>query len=112
MAMDLRGLSTTGGIGIFRRRSGMVSATIAGTDFRNLKDFGSLNGRFAAHPLRDTQSSVTILRNPGAFHRRNTTMAYWLFKEEPDHYSYDDLERDKRTVWDGVTNNLALQNLR
>jgi predicted RNA-binding protein with PUA-like domain len=39
-------------------------------------------------------------------------MAYWLFKEEPDHYGYDDLERDGRTVWDGVSNNLALQNLR
>jgi predicted RNA-binding protein with PUA-like domain len=39
-------------------------------------------------------------------------MAYWLFKEEPDHYSYDDLEREGRTVWDGVANNLALQNLR
>jgi predicted RNA-binding protein with PUA-like domain len=39
-------------------------------------------------------------------------MAYWLFKEEPDHYSYDDLERDGRAVWDGISNNLALQNLR
>ncbi len=36
----------------------------------------------------------------------------WLFKEEPDHYSYADLERDKTAVWDGVTNNLARQNLR
>ena len=39
-------------------------------------------------------------------------MAYWLFKEEPDHYSFADLERDGHTVWDGVANNLALQNLR
>jgi predicted RNA-binding protein with PUA-like domain len=39
-------------------------------------------------------------------------MAYWLFKEEPDHYSLDDLFRDKRTVWDGVENNLALKHLR
>jgi predicted RNA-binding protein with PUA-like domain len=36
----------------------------------------------------------------------------WLFKEEPDHYSYSDLERDGATWWDGVTNNLARQNLR
>jgi predicted RNA-binding protein with PUA-like domain len=35
-----------------------------------------------------------------------------LFKEEPDHYSYADLERDGRAVWDGVTNNLARQHLR
>jgi predicted RNA-binding protein with PUA-like domain len=39
-------------------------------------------------------------------------MAYWLFKEEPDHYSLEDLFRDKRTVWDGVENNLALMHLR
>ena len=34
-------------------------------------------------------------------------MARWLFKEEPDHYSYADLERDGSTVWDGVRNNQA-----
>jgi predicted RNA-binding protein with PUA-like domain len=39
-------------------------------------------------------------------------MAYWLFKEEPDHYSLDELFRDKRTVWAGVENNLALKHLR
>jgi predicted RNA-binding protein with PUA-like domain len=39
-------------------------------------------------------------------------MAFWLFKEEPGHYSLDDLFRDKRTVWDGVENNLALMHLR
>ena len=39
-------------------------------------------------------------------------MAYWLFKEEPDHYSYADLERDKSALWDGVTNALARQHLR
>lgn len=36
----------------------------------------------------------------------------WLFKEEPDHYSFQDLERDGNTVWDGVDNNLARKNLR
>jgi len=36
----------------------------------------------------------------------------WLFKEEPTHYSYADLERDKTTVWEGIENNLARQNLR
>lgn len=39
-------------------------------------------------------------------------MSYWLFKSEPSCYSYDDLERDKKTVWDGVANNLALKYLR
>lgn len=36
----------------------------------------------------------------------------WLFKTEPSEYSFADLEREKKTVWDGVTNNLALKNLR
>ncbi len=39
-------------------------------------------------------------------------MGKWLFKEEPTHYNFADLERDGTVVWDGVTNALALQNLR
>lgn len=39
-------------------------------------------------------------------------MAYWLFKEEPDHYSFADLERDRSTVWEGVKNPLARNHLR
>lgn len=36
----------------------------------------------------------------------------WLFKEEPSHYSFEQLLKDRRTVWDGVENNLALKHLR
>lgn len=36
----------------------------------------------------------------------------WLLKTEPGTYSYDDLERESRAVWDGVTNPVALRNLR
>lgn len=39
-------------------------------------------------------------------------MAHWLFKTEPSAYSYADLERDKRTVWEGVSNAAALIHLR
>ena len=35
----------------------------------------------------------------------------WLFKTEPSVYSYQQLEKDKKTIWDGVKNNLALKNL-
>ncbi|HEV8342790.1 MAG TPA: EVE domain-containing protein [Candidatus Binatia bacterium] len=35
----------------------------------------------------------------------------WLFKTEPGAYSFNQLEKDKRTVWDGVKNNLALKHL-
>ena len=39
-------------------------------------------------------------------------MAHWLFKTEPSEYSYADLARDKRVVWEGVSNNTALIHLR
>jgi predicted RNA-binding protein with PUA-like domain len=39
-------------------------------------------------------------------------MANWLVKEEPEHYSYASLERDRRTVWSGVRNPLAQKHLR
>ena len=39
-------------------------------------------------------------------------MDYWLLKTEPGSYSVDDLAREGKTVWDGVTNPAALKNLR
>jgi len=39
-------------------------------------------------------------------------MAQWLVKEEPEHYNYDELERDGKTVWAGVKNPLAQKHLR
>jgi predicted RNA-binding protein with PUA-like domain len=39
-------------------------------------------------------------------------MPYFLFKSEPEAYSFDDLLRDGETVWDGVTNPAAVKNLR
>jgi predicted RNA-binding protein with PUA-like domain len=39
-------------------------------------------------------------------------MCYFLFKTEPDLYSFDDFLRDKETVWDGVTNPTAVKYLR
>jgi predicted RNA-binding protein with PUA-like domain len=35
-----------------------------------------------------------------------------LLKTEPTVYSFADLERDKETIWDGVTNPTAVKNLR
>lgn len=39
-------------------------------------------------------------------------MAYWLLKTEPSTYSFSDLQRDKETTWDGVTNPVALKHIR
>src|SRR5947199_10666669 len=38
--------------------------------------------------------------------------SYWIVKTEPSTYSYDELERQKTAVWDGVKNSLALKHLR
>ena len=36
----------------------------------------------------------------------------YLLKTEPSEYSFADLQRDKVTVWDGVSNPVAVKNLR
>ena len=38
--------------------------------------------------------------------------AYWIVKSEPSTYAFSDLERDGRTVWDGIRNAQALIHLR
>lgn len=37
---------------------------------------------------------------------------YWLCKQEPSTYNIDKLEKEKKTTWDGVHNNLALKHIR
>ena len=39
-------------------------------------------------------------------------MKYFLAKTDPETYSLDDLERDRKTVWDGVKNPQALRAIR
>ena len=36
----------------------------------------------------------------------------YLLKTEPSEYSFGDLQRDKETIWDGVSNPVALKHLR
>lgn len=39
-------------------------------------------------------------------------MAYWLLKSEPDVYSFSRLEKEGRTMWEGVRNYQARNNMR
>ena len=39
-------------------------------------------------------------------------MNHWLVKTEPDSYSWNDLVRDKKTVWDGIRNFQARSNIK
>jgi len=43
---------------------------------------------------------------------QNYAPMLYLLKTEPSEYSFADLQRDKTTVWDGVTNPVAVRNLR
>lgn len=38
--------------------------------------------------------------------------AHWILKTEPSTYSFDRLVEERKTVWDGVSNPVALRNLR
>jgi predicted RNA-binding protein with PUA-like domain len=40
------------------------------------------------------------------------TKSHWLVKSEPNTYAFTDLEREGRTVWDGVRNNAAALHLK
>ena len=39
-------------------------------------------------------------------------MAYWILKTDAEVYPYEQLEKERRTTWDGVTNALALKHIR
>ena len=41
-----------------------------------------------------------------------SVMQYWLMKSEPGEYSFDDLLKDGQTMWDGVRNYQAQNNMR
>lgn len=42
----------------------------------------------------------------------NGSYQFFLFKTEPEAYSFDNFLRDKETIWDGVTSPAAVKNLR
>ncbi len=39
-------------------------------------------------------------------------MAYWLLKADPEDFGFAELERERTSVWDGVSNHLALKHMR
>ena len=66
-----------------------------------------LLGAFLFLALHSTQSILPILGLSKKY-----LMNYWLVKTEPETYSWDDLVRDKKTVWDGVRNFQARKNMK
>ncbi len=43
---------------------------------------------------------------------KNSKLGYWMVKQEPETYSWDDFVNDGRTDWSGVRNYQARNNLR
>jgi predicted RNA-binding protein with PUA-like domain len=39
-------------------------------------------------------------------------MSFYLLKTEPSEYSFADLQKDKKTIWDGVSNPAAVKHMR
>src|SRR5262249_1300171 len=79
------------------------------------RDVPEISRRTRTAPLIYTGSvggCFSLPQTPAHPQPRQELMARWLFKEEPEHYSYSDLERERTTRWDGVTNNLARLHLR
>jgi 5,10-methylenetetrahydrofolate reductase/predicted RNA-binding protein with PUA-like domain len=59
-----------------------------------------------------TQQYSAQPRTRACLRHTEDSMAHgWLLKTEPSTYSFADLQRDKRTVWDGVKNPQALKNI-
>lgn len=56
--------------------------------------------------------SVESFRIFAGFRPSKKLMNYWLVKQEPESYSFDDLLKDGKTDWTGVRNFQARNNLR
>src|SRR3989441_7627273 len=64
--------------------------------------------------MPDQESCVgsSGVRRPRSAHKEGLTLVNWLVKEEPTHYGFDALVKDKKAVWSGVRNALAQKHLR
>jgi predicted RNA-binding protein with PUA-like domain len=72
----------------------------------------SRNGGSSSSSTCRTLRVGRTLGDLATFRTYNPLVANWLVKEEPEHYSYDALVREGRTVWAGVKNPLAQKHLR
>jgi predicted RNA-binding protein with PUA-like domain len=66
----------------------------------------------SSHPPLHINNILTLLDKSKYFMFLCHPMNYWLLKSEPVKYSWDQLLKDKRTVWDGVRNYQARNNLK
>lgn len=56
--------------------------------------------------------STSPCAGPPSEHSGSPVPNYWILKTDADSYPFDQLQRERRTTWDGVTNALALKHIR
>lgn len=59
-------------------------------------------------PLPESRPGTRVLEQKSQWCIQTRRMAYFLMKTDPSEYSVSDLERERCTVWDGVTNPQAV----
>ena len=59
-----------------------------------------------------TKKKTTAKKKAGTKNVRGSSSGYWMVKQEPENYSWDDFVRDGRTDWTGVRNFQARNNLK
>ena len=55
---------------------------------------------------------LSFVSSPPYVSTNRAAMAYWILKTEPSTYSFDRLVGERTARWDGVTNPVALKNIR
>ncbi len=88
------------------RRRCILGATNGGSAYQ-CKCSGIFHTEYASHSGWAKRANLERTNE-----KRECNLALWIFKQEPTCYSFSDLQRDGRTVWDGVGNALARRNLR
>jgi predicted RNA-binding protein with PUA-like domain/alkylated DNA nucleotide flippase Atl1 len=68
--------------------------------------------RRRAAPRKKSAQEVRVAAARSKPKVKSVKRSYWLVKSEPNKYSWDDLNQDGRTYWDGVRNYTARNNLR
>src|SRR5271167_1267249 len=102
---------------IFRPSGAGLLANFARFSHRNFENRVHTHSR-RAHPSPCTTDNYSPVGSALSFMRpysgkeHRMELDYYLLKTEPSEYSFADLQRDEVTIWDGVTNPVAVRHLR
>jgi predicted RNA-binding protein with PUA-like domain len=93
----------------------MEPDTHVGSLLVTVSDAGSTpaaSTNFSTKSAAETIQGFFVCCRPPLGHSAYNSVMNYLLKTEPSVYSFADLQREKTTIWDGVTNPAAVKNLR